>query len=116
MFCLLQFKWMSFYDTMLRIYPALYSVSDIIDQVKSSFKIAKNNCFTVPFMHNEKNESKFFCITFHHFKLYLLWSILRPVTGPALESKGMRAIFQKKGEKGKMFENLGKDVQNLKIF
>ena len=32
---------------------------------------------------------------------------------PILESKGMRAIFQKKG---KMFENLGKYVQNLKIF
>ena len=34
--------------------------------------------------------------------------------GPILESKGMRAIFQKK--KGKIFENLGKDVQNLKTF
>ena len=32
---------------------------------------------------------------------------------PILESKGMRAIFQKKG---KIFENLGKYVQNLKIF
>ena len=30
-----------------------------------------------------------------------------------LESKGMGAIFQKKG---KIFENLVKNVQNLKIF
>ena len=30
---------------------------------------------------------------------------------PILESKGMRAIFQNKGkEKGKMFENLDKNV------
>ena len=33
--------------------------------------------------------------------------------GPIPESKGMRAIFQKKG---KIFKNLGKNVQNLKIF
>ena len=36
-----------------------------------------------------------------------------------LECKGMRAISQKKGKKrlkkGKLFENLGKNVQNLKI-
>ena len=40
-------------------------------------------------------------------------------SGPILESKGMLAIFQKKGKnvkKGKIFENLGKYVQNLKIF
>ena len=43
--------------------------------------------------------------------------------GPILESKGMCAIFQKKGKKGqnnvkkgKTFENLGKNVPNLKIF
>ena len=45
--------------------------------------------------------------------------------GPAPESKGMQAIFQKKGgkrqknvkkgKKGKIFENLGKNVQYLKI-
>ena len=42
---------------------------------------------------------------------------------PYLESKGMHAIFQKKGKKGKkmfkkgkIFENLGQNVQNLKIF
>ena len=44
---------------------------------------------------------------------------------PILESKGMHAIFQKKGKKkkclksgkkGKIFENLGKNIQNLKIF
>ena len=41
-------------------------------------------------------------------------------TGPILESKGMHAIFQKKGKKmakkDKIFENLGKNIQNLKIF
>ena len=35
------------------------------------------------------------------------------VAGPILGSKGMHGIFQKKG---KIFENLGKNVQNLKIF
>ena len=49
------------------------------------------------------------------------------LAGPTIESKGMRAIFNKKGKKkgkkrlktakkGKIFENLGKNVQNLKIF
>ena len=34
-----------------------------------------------------------------------------PTTGPGLESKGMRAIFQKIGKTGqKIFENLGKNV------
>ena len=33
--------------------------------------------------------------------------------GPILESKGICAIFQKKG---KIFENLGKNVKKLKIF
>ena len=36
-----------------------------------------------------------------------------PSPGPILESKGMRAVFQKKG---KILESLGKNVQNLKIF
>ena len=40
--------------------------------------------------------------------------------GPISESKGMGVIFQKKGKemlkRGKIFENLGKNVQNLKIF
>ena len=39
--------------------------------------------------------------------------------GPMLGRKGMLAIFQKKGKKrakkGKSFENLDKNVQNLKI-
>ena len=39
---------------------------------------------------------------------------------PVLESKGTGAIFQKKGKgmltKGKLFESLGKNEQNLKIF
>ena len=34
---------------------------------------------------------------------------------PILESKGMRAIFRKGAKKGKIFENLGNNVQNLKI-
>ena len=43
------------------------------------------------------------------------------LAGPVLESKGMHAIFSEKGQKkrankGKIFENLGKNVQNLKIF
>ena len=42
------------------------------------------------------------------------------LSGPILESKGMLAIFQRKGnktdKKGKIFENLGENVQNLKIF
>ena len=45
------------------------------------------------------------------------------VSGPILESKGMCVIFQKKDKKtakkikkGKIFENLGKNVQNLKVF
>ena len=40
--------------------------------------------------------------------------------GLVLESKSMRAVLQKKGKimliKGKILENLGKNVQNLKIF
>ena len=43
-----------------------------------------------------------------------------PRAGPILESKGMCAIFQKKCKKrakiGKIFENLDKNVQNLRIF
>ena len=39
--------------------------------------------------------------------------LLFTLTGPILESRGMHTIFQKKG---KIFENLGKNVQNLKIF
>ena len=45
------------------------------------------------------------------------------MSGSIQESKGMHAIFQekdkkmlKKGKKCKIFENLGKNVQNLKIF
>ena len=45
------------------------------------------------------------------------------IAGLILESKGMRAIFQKKGkkkiEKGKkdkIFENLGKNIQHFKLY
>ena len=45
------------------------------------------------------------------------WS---PQDCPILESKGMGAIFQEKGKgmfkKNKILENLGKNVQNMKIF
>ena len=49
-------------------------------------------------------------------------------SGTILESKGMHVIFQKKGKKkgqkdvkkrakkGKIFQNLGKNLQNLKVF
>ena len=44
----------------------------------------------------------------------------RHYPGPIQESKGMHAIFQKKGKKGqkksKIIKILGKNVQNLKIF
>ena len=40
-------------------------------------------------------------------------------SGPILESNGIHVIFLKKGKKmlkkGKIFENLGKNVQDLKI-
>ena len=40
--------------------------------------------------------------------------------GPILESKGMRVIFQRKEQKnfkkGKIFENLGKNIQNFKVY
>ena len=40
--------------------------------------------------------------------------------GSILESKGMHVIFQKKGKKmskkGKIFKNLGKNIQNLTMF
>ena len=49
--------------------------------------------------------------------LYVLFKLY---PGPILLSKGMHVIFQNKGnkmlKKGKIFENLGKHVQNLKIF
>ena len=45
------------------------------------------------------------------------WSLaLAENPGPILESKGMHAIFQKKGKKEQIFGNLGKNVQNLKTF
>ena len=38
------------------------------------------------------------------------------IPGLILESKGMRAIFRKRAKNCKIFENLGKNVQKLKIF
>ena len=46
-----------------------------------------------------------------------MWIINKVYPGHILESKGICAIFQKKcKKKHKMVENLGKNVQNLKIF
>ena len=53
--------------------------------------------------------------------------IILPMSRPILESKGMHTILQKKGKKraktclkrakrGKIFENMSKNMQNLKIF
>ena len=64
----------------------------------------------------------YFLIAFNIFNLLAL-----NLSWPILESKVMRAIFQKKGQKkdkkmfkkgkkGKIFENLGKNVLHLKIF
>ena len=43
-----------------------------------------------------------------------------PSPGPILESKGMGGNFQRKGKeilkKAEIFKNLGKNVQNFKIF
>ena len=36
--------------------------------------------------------------------------------GPILESKGMHVILQQKDKSSANIENLGKNVQNLKIF
>ena len=50
----------------------------------------------------------------HHTEILLIFTIF---AGPTLETKGIRAMFQKKGKKwGEIFENLDKNVQNLKIF
>ena len=55
------------------------------------------------------------CMTMHTIMLILQW---RNITGSILESKGMCGIFQKKGQKkkGEILENVGKNVQNMKIF
>ena len=82
----------------------------------------------------EQNQSTSFgCLIVHfehiHHMILTLTSYFYS-TEPVLESKGMRSIFQKKGKNGqkkankcqkrakkaKIFQNLGKNVQNLKIF
>ena len=54
------------------------------------------------------------------FRTYKFTFKLRSMPGPILKSKGMGVIFQKKGKEilknSKIFENLGQNVQNLKIF
>ena len=37
------------------------------------------------------------------------------ITGPILESKGMRVIFRKRPKKSEVVKNMGKNVKNLKI-
>ena len=44
------------------------------------------------------------------------YETFKRLSGPILESKGMRAIFRKRAKNGNIFENLGKNIQNLKIF
>ena len=48
--------------------------------------------------------------------LFLILKVVEIYAGPILERKGMGAVFQRKGKKGKIFENLGKNARNLKIF
>ena len=54
------------------------------------------------------------------FHFFLVFGEILRFSGPILESKRMRTIFQKKGKKmfkkDKIFEKLGKNVQNLTIF
>ena len=46
--------------------------------------------------------------------------VLVSMAGPIIESKDVRAMFQKKCKeilkKGKIFENLGENVQSFKMF
>ena len=63
------------------------------------------------------SRSKTFSTTCVLFWTCFAW---KKIPGPILESKGMHAMFQKKakkkGQKGNIFENLGQNMQNLKIF
>ena len=61
-----------------------------------------------PFTRDER-EGEGSCLLLYIY-IYIVY-----ISGPILESKGMRAIFRKRAKKGKIFENLGKNVQNLKI-
>ena len=52
-------------------------------------------------------------------KIIVIVSFPVYIPGPHLKSKGLRATFQKNAKKiikDKIFENLSKNVQNLKIF
>ena len=52
-------------------------------------------------------------------KIIVIVSFAVYIPGPHLKSKGLRATFQKNAKKiikDKIFENLSKNVQNLKIF
>ena len=54
------------------------------------------------------------------FTFFVSWPHWVSFTGPVLQSKDMCTNFQKKGKKrtkeGKIFESLGKNVQNLNFF
>ena len=54
-------------------------------------------------------------IYIHIYSFFCIVELQRKLvhSEPVLERRGMRVIFQKKD---KIFENLGKNVQNLKIF
>ena len=61
------------------------------------------------------------CLTIIHIYIYIYIYIY--ITEPILDSKGMCVIIKKKGTKGqkifkegKIFANMGKNVQHLKIF
>ena len=56
----------------------------------------------------------FFLDRFGSFRIILTFKYNS--SGPILESKGMRVIFQKKGKKGQICETLGRNVQKSKIF
>ena len=70
--------------------------------------------------------SEFFFVDINHsinnstFPEQLKWADVKPVfkknltySGPILENKGTRAIFQKRANNGKTSENLGKKVQHF---
>ena len=66
-----------------------------------------------PVCYSNKKFISFDCFVNMNIVEKQIYFLYDAYTGPILQSKGMHAIFQKKG---KIFENLGKTVQNLKIF
>ena len=90
-------------------YSVSFMYKYLLNLIKRKLKVQEENisCQRALNFHQWKTFSK-------NYKAIRVW--LWPVykfTGSILESKGRHAIFQKKD---KIFENLGKNVQNLKIF